>query len=249
MKLVLRGHIRKSFHNDDLYKLVKAIETALGSIEIYIHTWSIFDNGVSWRLMSEDTTPVSERVIHDYFREYAGFIRHIIIDDERDVQLVGLTDGTINRGPMPLGGWKKYWYGKWRISSFMFELYKDKMRGVINMRFDILNVHGLLLRCSQIVKFVLAYKNVPLSKNVFLHWGAVAGIDNIYVGTIHTQYLLADHFHNKLDDILASNDKTIIKQEYLVFLENLKLFRTSVLYDEFLKRVLRGLPSDPSCLT
>lgn len=49
MILILRGHIRDSFNNTNLYDLVKDIVNIEPNIKIYIHTWNIFANSLSWR--------------------------------------------------------------------------------------------------------------------------------------------------------------------------------------------------------
>jgi len=56
-------------------------------------------------------------------------------------------------------------------------------------------------------------------KNKFIFDSISPGIDNIYIGTVYTMYVLLNHFHYNLDKI---NDKYIkeIHQEFLLFYEN-----------------------------
>ena len=49
MIIVLRGHIRQSFKNELLYRFIKYICLHYDNVEIYIHTWNIVQNGLSWR--------------------------------------------------------------------------------------------------------------------------------------------------------------------------------------------------------
>ena len=43
---------------------------------------------------------------------------NIIIDDDATIQLIGNLNGNINNGPMPIIGWKNYWYGKYKIIEY-----------------------------------------------------------------------------------------------------------------------------------
>ena len=45
----------------------------------------------------------------------------------------------------------------------------------------------------------------------------VHGIDNIYIGNIHTQFFISNSFNNNLDRIMLKH-KTVENQEKLVFL-------------------------------
>ena len=49
MIIVLRGHIRNSFDNTNLLKLLKRIIVNIPDIKIYIHTWKEKSNKISWR--------------------------------------------------------------------------------------------------------------------------------------------------------------------------------------------------------
>jgi hypothetical protein len=61
MILILRGHIRDSFDNNNLYELIKSIYEKNGDLMIYIHTWSIFQNNLSWRKMDNIFIEVTEK--------------------------------------------------------------------------------------------------------------------------------------------------------------------------------------------
>jgi len=49
MILIIRGHIRGAFLNTSLRQFVKDVIDCGSEIKIYIHTWNIFSNGISWR--------------------------------------------------------------------------------------------------------------------------------------------------------------------------------------------------------
>lgn len=236
MNLLIRGHIRKSFLNDELYNLIKTIYLKNPTLKIYIHTWVIVQNNITWRKIEEDLTPVTVDFLHSYFKDLVHLIAHIIIDNGKKINLIGNKKGTINGGPMPIIGWKNYWYGQKRIIDYLDGVYNDKTVTIINMRFDILNVHGLPLEEEKIVDFIETHKNMVFYKNMFIYGKGQAGVDNIYIGNLHTQRKLIHHFHNNVDSIICSNEK-IIKQELFVYEENEKLFPTPVLYMRYRKPI------------
>ena len=53
--LIIRGHIRTSFDNENLYTLVKNISKNY-NLSIYIHTWNKVSNSISWRKIEENNT-------------------------------------------------------------------------------------------------------------------------------------------------------------------------------------------------
>ena len=66
MILIIRGHIRKSFTNTDLLNFIKEIYNIEPDLKIYIHTWSIFSNNISWRTLEIDDTCVTKEIFYDY---------------------------------------------------------------------------------------------------------------------------------------------------------------------------------------
>jgi len=60
MILILRGHIRDSFNSPDLKLLVHDIYQLDPTLEIYIHTWNIYSNNISWRDIEANTQEVME---------------------------------------------------------------------------------------------------------------------------------------------------------------------------------------------
>ena len=69
MYLILRGHIRNSFDNNNLLDLIRGIVTICPELKIYIHTWNIFSNNISWRKISTDSRTVTPSIIQDYFQD------------------------------------------------------------------------------------------------------------------------------------------------------------------------------------
>ena len=65
MIIVLRGHIRQSFKNELLYRFIKYICLHYDNVEIYIHTWNIVQNGLSWRKIETNHSEVNEENIFE----------------------------------------------------------------------------------------------------------------------------------------------------------------------------------------
>ena len=224
MILILRGHIRSAFNDDQLYQFLKS----LPDIEIYIHTWSVFQASLSWRTLEENNTPVTNEVIIAYFRDIASNIKHIIIDDDNDIKLTGSTDGILIPGqcPIPRIAWKNYWYGKYKIAEYIKERYASDST-VINTRFDFFQVNqsrGFLLDFSNEILLEFIKKNTITKNNCFLKDETFQGLDNFYIGPISSMYRIAHHFHFNLDTILQTPlYKNIGHWEYIVYYENKRL--------------------------
>ena len=216
MILILRGHIRKSFNTKDLYHLIKQMYHVFPDLKIVIHTWNIFSNNLSWRNIEVDNKPVNESVIHDYFEDLCHLIKHIIIDDDTNIQLNGNLSGCINHGPMPIIGWKNYWYGKYRIIEYLHNLHTDENEMIVNCRFDI-QTNSSSHTISTIMNLLKTNQERQFTKNIFLYRDEHhCGIDNIYIGNIHTMYKLIHSFHTSLDNILSKHNDTI-HQEMIVY--------------------------------
>jgi len=226
MILVIRGHIRNAFDTQDLFHFIQKVYNLVPDLQIFIHTWNIFANNVSWRRINENLDTVTEETIYTYFGSLKHLIKHIIIDDDSKIKLIGNLEGTINNGITPLIGWKNYWYGKHRIIDYLYHHYPhDKDQIVVNIRFDILNIPNTnRVDETLLLDFIKIHTIIFLTKNEFLfddesHYG----IDNVYIGSIHTMYKLTNTFLNELDNILIQNND-IKNQEMLVFRINQQLF-------------------------
>lgn len=222
MLLLLRGHIRNSFENESLYILVKKISETVSDLKIYIHTWDIFANNISWRQVEENNNVVTRETIHNYFKELSKFIKEIIIDSDKNIKLYGNTRGNIGTGPMPLIGWKNYWYGKYRLINYASIINKNDEEYAVNCRFDIFN-NSNSFTLEQIYNFIIFNMNNKFDKLVFPYNREAYGIDNIYIGNIRLMRLLTKKFHHSLDEILE-RFPLIRNQEFLVFQINNELF-------------------------
>lgn len=227
MILIIRGHIRNSFDNNKLYNFVRNIYKITPYLKIFIHTWNIFSNNISWRTIQINSQPVNRDIIYDYFDDLKHLIQHIIIDDDSKIQLLGNLSGNINNGLMPIIGWKNYWYGKYSVIDFIHKLQIDDNEPIVNFRFDLMdnsnNFHE-----SDLLSFIRENYEKQFTKNHFLYDDEFhLGIDNIYIGNINTMYKLIKSFFYNLDDILSSNINTnTIHQELIVYRMNKTMFES-----------------------
>ncbi len=239
MILILRGHIRTAFDNDKLINLIKQIYTIDNDLNIYIHTWNIFSNNISWRQINQDNRMVTKDIIFNYFNDLRHIIKIIIIDDDKYIKLIGKTDGIICNTMMPIKGWKNYWYGKYKIIYNMYNIYKmtniynlynmydtkphiiRKNEIIINMRFDILN-NSNSFTDNMIINFIKNNIKTIFIKNKFLFDQEFTGCDNIYLGNIDTMFKLCQTFFYNLD-IIEKNNMELKHQEFLVMRINEKI--------------------------
>jgi hypothetical protein len=221
MILVIRGHIRDSFNTKDLYNLIKNIYVSCPDLKIFIHTWNIFASNVSWRKIPINNNNVTNETIYNYFGDLKACIKHIIIDNDKEIQLIGNLLGNVGKGPMPVIGWKNYWYGKYKIIDYIYNNFKYDNEMIVNIRFDILK-NSNSFNEKTIINFINNNK-IIFNKNIFLFDKEICGIDNIYIGNINTMHKLSNKFFYELDDIIHNN-KNIVNQEKLVFIVNKTLF-------------------------
>ncbi len=219
MILVLRGHLRNSFENKNLYDLVNQIYQNHNDLKIYIHTWNIVANNISWRKIESNHTIVSIQNIYDYFDDLASLIKHIIIDDDSQIKLIGNVTGNVGKSPMPLIGWKNFHYGIYSILNHIIMTNIDKNELIINTRFDILNNSNSINK-NIILSFIKSNLDVSnIKKNIFLYNIAFCGCDNIYIGNIYTMHKLSYLMNFHLDEIIKKYPD-VGNQELLVFYEN-----------------------------
>jgi len=218
MIFILRGHIRLSFENNKLYYLIKDIYNKNPDLELYISTFNILQNNISWRKIIDINIPVNNEYIYDYFKDLSSLIKKILIIDDQNIDLIGNLNGKLCNSNMPVIGWKRYWYCKHKILEYINNLKNNKNEFVINCRFDIF-CNSNNFDENEILNFIENNKNKIFIYNKFIQDKYCHGIDNIYIGNINTQYKLSNKFFFNLDNI----DKKyyVIKhQEMLVYIEN-----------------------------
>ena len=226
MILILRGHIRESFNTKDLYNFVKDLYIMFPDLNVYIHTWNIFANNISWRNIEINNNIVESSTIFNYFDDLKILIKKIIIDDDTKIKLIGNLNGLVALSKMPLKGWKNYWYGKYSIINYIYNTDIDKNEFVINTRFDLF-CNSNNFNNIQIINFIKNNNKNLFIKNNFLIDKYKDGIDNIYIGNINTMYTLIHKFYYDLDNILTIYNK-IKNQEYLVFQLNNNLITNKI---------------------
>jgi hypothetical protein len=201
------------------YILIKELSIS-NNITIYIHTWNIIQNSLSWREISTNNTAVTNDMIYNYFKDISNLIKLIIIDDDSKINLIGNLDGNIINTNCPIKGWKNLWYANYKIINYIKKLNKNYNEVVVNMRFDIFNNSNNLNK-NNIINFIDTNKNNYFNKNYFITNYPKGGIDNIFIGNIDTMYYLLNNLYKKLDSIL---DKfkflNILCQEEYVYYEN-----------------------------
>jgi hypothetical protein len=217
MILIIRGHIRNSFENKNLYDLIKIIYETYSDVKIYIHTWNIFSNNISWRTININNNIVNEKIIYEYFGDLSHLVKHIIIDDDSKIRLIGNTNGLVSDTAMPLIGWKNYWYGKYQIINYIYNNKVNENEMIVNFRFDI-NMNSFSIDNNCIINFIKENHNLIFTKNVFLK-DKITGCDNIYIGNIKTMYKVIHKMFYDLDDIIFKHP-IINHQEILVTIIN-----------------------------
>jgi len=217
----LRGHVRDSFNNPQLYLFLKKLSHF--TLKIYIHTWNVTANQLSWQQKNFNPIIITEQMIRDYFKDLP--ITSIIIDDDQHIQLIGNTTGNMFSSKMPKLGWKNMWYGMYASMKQIYEHEKDNVL-ILNMRFDAFT-NCCKVTEHDLIKWIWAtidkIKYQKISTNFFIQDELKYGIDNQIIGDKYTLYKLIYYFHHHLDDI---HQKYIFlkNQEYSVYHENNRLF-------------------------
>jgi hypothetical protein len=220
LNIILRGHIRNSFLNKDLKDLIDDISCSF-DVNIYVHSWNIVQNSLSYRAMSNDYSMIDENVIRNYFGEHiSAKIKHVIIDDDNNIELLGDLDGFVGSTRCPVKGFKNMLYGKAKIAEYLYNN-TDPNEKVIQFRFDILS-NPFPLKKHQIIDFI--NQNTPLHLSTdgerikFISNNPVMGIDNIFIASVSDMYKFLYKFYSHFDEI-NNKYRNIGHQEYMCFYE------------------------------
>lgn len=223
MIIIIRGHIRNSFKDNQLYNLIKYLSNNY-NIDIYIHTWSIKQNNISWRNLENDFTIIDENYIYNYFTDLVKFIRKIIIDDESKILAEFDDKQKILSTKTYLLGWKRYIYSKYSILNYVNKIIENKNNFVLNIRFDLFT-NSYIFPFDEITNFIDNNYTNEFNKNKFLRVGEYCGIDNIYIGNITTNYNLVSYINFNLDEILKyKENENLVHPEFIIFRINSKIF-------------------------
>ena len=240
LSIILRGHIRGSFDNDDLYDYVKDLDNEY-DLTIYIQTWNIIQTNVSWRYMEKNENVVTEDLINDYFDDLSGNINKIIILDDSKIELIGKTTGRMGKTSGSNLGWKQMWYGIYEIAEYVKNTEPEHDNFVINTRFDVFN-NSVSFSKDMIVEKLndimhSSLKPETIKKNIFLKDLEFFGIDNFYIGNSNTIFKLAERFYFNLDEIVIKYPKVTSHEFYtfhvnnLLFLDNWLINKKLSTYD------------------
>jgi hypothetical protein len=214
----IRGHVRDSFNTPQLYMFLKNLSHQF-KLTIYIHTWSIKANGISWQKVVEDKSSVTEKMIRDYFKDLP--IDTILIDND-NIPLIGNTTGNMFSSSMPKIGWKNMWYGMYEIMKIN---HKSKVL-ILNIRFDIF-INSCKITEYDLMKWLITTLNnikyQKISNNYLIQDSLAYGIDNQFIGDKDTLYKLIHHFHHNLDEI-NQYYFSLKHQEFSVYHENNRIF-------------------------
>ena len=219
MLLLIRGHIRTSFDTPELYNFVKILYQ-IYKVEIYIQTWTVFSNSISWRSVADNPTEVTETIVREYFKEIP--IKSILILDDTKITITGNKSGLVIKSGIPLIGWKNMWYGKAALADHVAAKEAHDVI-IINTRFDLFcNSNNPAV--SILLPFIKNNKDTILPYIVFMSHMATAGIDNFYMATVAVNQHRSQHFTRNLDEILARPEYIhTVHPEKLVFYENMRL--------------------------
>jgi len=119
--VIIRGHIRDGFSNDKLRKFVDFLVKHYNA-RIFIHTWSEVNGSKSWKETKNmgvsnkrDGTMVTPNMIQDYFTNIT--LSSILIENDKDLKLIGSVEGQIGKSCCPTLAWKNMWAGKYNMFS------------------------------------------------------------------------------------------------------------------------------------
>lgn len=215
INLIIRGHVRYSFTNPNLYNLIKLLSNR-HEIEIFCHTWNKVQNNLSWRRLENIEHEVNEETILKYFADLRHLIKHVMIDDDKSIQIIGKKDGFICSTRCPVLGYKNMYYGMLRVAEHVYKN-KNHNEAAIQIRFDILqNSFG-----SKFSDF-LNFCDRPLPKERKIEFWTnerpLMGIDNFYMATVENMYKFIKYLYTNLDE-LNEKHRALKHQEYIAFFE------------------------------
>jgi hypothetical protein len=238
MKLIMRGHIRDSFENSRLRNFIKKLGESFG-LRVVIHTWNIRRNSLSWRTMGEDTRPVDESIIMDYFGESAGLVDAVMVDDDSKISLPGSLEGVVSMSWAPVRGYKLMFYGMMRAAEAAVGIY-GRDETVVQMRFDAFSnwVNASQKQVQEFmasepsdwerIRFMIRPADSPeeLSSRFYRwmkygaeyepHW--TVGIDNIYMAKAGDMLDFQRHMYFNFDNI-NKKYRGFVHQEWLAMFE------------------------------
>lgn len=223
LKLIVRGHIRSSFDDQRLKGLVDKLQDIF-DLTVYVQTWSVFQNSISWRRLEAIPREVRKSDIESYL---AVPIKSIQIIDDQSIKHIGNVEGNIGKTPCPIVGWKNMYYGMMAAASRAF--YSEGPDEVgMQMRFDILS-NPFSPSEHEIIEFANreygALKDNPADDERirFLRMRCFLGVDNMYMARVADMHRFISYMYYDMDRILHVHRRTI-HQEHIAFHERRSFF-------------------------
>lgn len=209
--VALRGHLRQSFQKDDLFLWLDSLSQQY-ELRIFLHTWNIQQSSLSYRPLTHIPLPVTPEMLQGYFRHLWPLVYAWRIDEDGNLPLIGVTEGTMfqGRGVTPLRGWKNMIYGNW-VLSHMVAQHLPPQTMVINTRFDMFDVYHLLRQTHKQYPLLNLDVTTPLRPREirFCLPDDCFGVDNMFVTTALRMEQLLRYVHQHLDTFMAAFDQPI----------------------------------------
>ncbi len=220
--LLLRGHIRNTLENQELYDFINQL-TQNANIDLYVCTWIHLEAKSSYRQLDESKQNKELIIsqITDYFKDLNLKIKTIDIQNDEDCKINGRIDGKLTDVTnMPILGWKRM---LWNMNRGM-QLINDDIpyKFVLNMRLDMFNIHQMNSENgfgkNKIIDWVNSTLTKPIEKIIFLRDTEFFGVDNIYIGNKEFLRSFLNSMTTNLDEKLPEY-KDLIYQEFIFFRE------------------------------
>lgn len=225
--LLVRGHERGSFANAMFADYAKGLSGRLGAeVRAFVHTWNESEAKQSHRpVRRHKVRTITENDVRTYFGD---LLEWLAIDDDREIQLPGSSEGRI--GGIPARPWKNMWYGKHRAAKAIADSDHDfdlvicvRLDNFLNMEsrhYAHVNVRTMDDTCRR------ALSCTDPERVHFVKDATCPGIDNFYTGQPAAVFRLIDRFHNEMDDVRRTYPD-IHHQEFLVYYEACKMARAA----------------------
>lgn len=214
INLLIRGHVRNAFDNENFRSLLNEICENF-ECDIYIHTWNVIQTSRSWRFIHEDKREVNEEFIKTNLSNVWHKVKALMIEDEETIVLPGRTEGNIGLTPCPYKGYKSMFYGKLKVAEYAYNNV-DCQEIAVQTRFDIL-LNSFSTSAEAIMNFI---KNPPITTDriKFIKNEPILGVENIYMARIDHMYKFIKYFYENFDEIYTKHNQTR-HQEHPVFFE------------------------------
>jgi len=207
--------------------------------KIFIHTWGIRQSSISWRMLHEDKTKVDEAAVREYFGDLGGFIESVLVDDDRELQVLGSREGNVASTACPVLGYKFMLYGMARAAEEAVRLTgRDAL--VTQMRFDVFTnwsparedevLDFMRLEPSRWERVRFMIRPADSERELYMRlgrwrsWGAeydphwTVGVDNVYMARAGDMMDFQRHMYQNFD-YLNEKHRGLTHQEWISMFE------------------------------